>query len=116
MLMHYILSLITIKLIKIYNKDVNTCPSVIQFVSQCYKTQEMGDKAVDTCLFIFDFVLGQYKTQEMCNKTVDYFLPALKLGLAWFVKSKMIKKLHNAFLADDDVLFFGEFCQCNIFW
>ena len=50
----------------------------------------------------------------MCNKTVDDFLPALKFGLDWFVKSKMIKKLHNAFLADDDVLFFGEFCQCNI--
>ena len=52
----------------------------------------------------------------MGDKAVDDFLPALKFGLDWFVKSKMIKKLHNAFLADDDVLFFGEFCQCNILW
>ena len=31
------------------NKAVNTYPSAIQFVPECYKTQEICDKAVNTC-------------------------------------------------------------------
>ena len=41
----------------------------------------------------------------MCDIAVDDFLPALKFVTNWFVKSKMIKKLHNASFADDDILF-----------
>ena len=38
------------------NKAVGTYPSPIQFVSECYKTQEMCDTAVDTCPCVFDSV------------------------------------------------------------
>ena len=38
------------------NKAVNTYPSPIQFVSECYKNQEMCVKAVDTCPFVYDSV------------------------------------------------------------
>ena len=31
--------------------------SAIQFVSECFKTQEMDNKAVDICLFVFISVL-----------------------------------------------------------
>ena len=36
------------------NKAVGTYPSAAQFVSECYKSQEMCDKAVDSCPFVFD--------------------------------------------------------------
>ena len=44
----------------------------------------------------------------MCDKAVDDFLPALKFVPDWFVSSKMIKKLHDALFADNDILFFDE--------
>ena len=44
----------------------------------------------------------------MCDKAADDFLPALKFVPDWFVSSKMIKKLHDALFADNDILFFGE--------
>ena len=50
----------------------------------------------------------RYKTQEMCNKAIDDFLPALKYVPDWFVTSKIIKKLLNAFYAGDNILCFNE--------
>ena len=50
---------------------VDSYPSAIQFVPECYKTQEMCIKTVDTCLFKFDSVPDQYKTQEMRDKAVS---------------------------------------------
>ena len=44
----------------------------------------------------------------MCDKAVDHFLPALKFVSNWFVTGKLIKKLHTALFADDDILFFDE--------
>ena len=44
----------------------------------------------------------------MWDKVVNDILPPLKLDPDWFVANKMIKKLHNALLADDDILFFDE--------
>ena len=39
-------------------KDVNADHSIIQFVPECYKTQEMCNKAVNTCfLGLFMFVI-----------------------------------------------------------
>ena len=37
----------------------------------------------------------------MCDETVDEFLLALKFVLDWFLTSKMIKKLDEAFCAND---------------
>ena len=31
----------------------------------------MYDKAVDTCPFVFDYVLDWYNTQEICDKFVS---------------------------------------------
>ena len=46
-------------------------------------------------------------TQEMCNKDVDLCLSALKLVSDWLVmKKKMIKKLTDAVLSNDDIVFF----------
>ena len=36
------------------NKAVNTFPSAIHFVPECYKTQAMCVKAVDTCPLVFN--------------------------------------------------------------
>ena len=44
----------------------------------------------------------------MWDKVVNNILPPLKLDPDWSVANKMIKKLHNALLADDDILFFDE--------
>ena len=38
------------------DKAVNTYPSTIEFVPECYKTQKMCDKAVNKCLFLFDSI------------------------------------------------------------
>ena len=70
---------------------------------------KMCDEAVSNDHFKLKHYLDRYKTPEMCDKALDDFLPALKFVLDWFVKRKMIKKLHNALLADDSVLFFDEF-------
>ena len=45
----------------------------------------------------------------MCYKAVDTFLSTLNfVPVYWFVTSKMIKKLYNAFSANDNILFFDE--------
>ena len=49
------------------DKAVDTYPSTIKFVPECFVTQGMCDKAVNKCFFVFDSISNQYKTQEMCN-------------------------------------------------
>ena len=44
----------------------------------------------------------------MCNEAVDDTLATLKLIPAWFVTSKMIKKLFTALYADENILYFNE--------
>ena len=52
----------------------------------------------------------------MCNSVIcedpfmiiDDCLAELKFILDWFVTSKMIKKLHTALYADDNILYFSE--------
>ena len=48
--------MIAIRLKRMCNKAAGTYSSAMQFVNECYITQEMCDKAVDTCPFVFDFV------------------------------------------------------------
>ena len=36
----------------------------MQFVPECYKSQEMFDKAVNTCRFVSDSVPDLYMSQE----------------------------------------------------
>ena len=65
----------------------------------------MCRKAVSDDPFVLKYCINRYETQEMCDKAVDGFLLALKFVIDWFVINKMIKKLHNALFADDDIIF-----------
>ena len=114
------------------DKAINTYHSTIQFVPDCYKTQEMCDQTVNKCFLAFAYIPDQYKNQEMCDRAIseDAFmlvycpgkyktqrmcdeavydcLAALKFILDWFVTSKMVKKFLTALYADDIILYFDE--------
>ena len=45
------------------NKAVGIYPIAIQFVSECYKTQEICNKVVDICPFVYGSVPDRYMTQ-----------------------------------------------------
>ena len=101
----------------------------LQFVAECYKTQEICVKAVDTCSFVFNSVRDRYKTQEMsdkvfskepftlkyclhrcktqdmCDKVVDLYLLILKFIPDWFIMCRMIEKHDNALFSNDDIVF-----------
>ena len=92
------------------DKTVNTHLCTIQFVPECYKSQEICDKAVNKCFFEFDsipdgsktqeicdrvvsedpfrivYCPDKYKTQRMCEEAVDDCLAELKFILDWFVR------------------------------
>ena len=51
-------------------KGASTYPSKIQFVTECFMTQEMCDKAVNRCFFGFDSIPYNHKTQEMGDSVV----------------------------------------------
>ena len=42
------------------DKTVNTYPSTIKFVPECFMTQEVRDKAGNICFFVFDSIPNQY--------------------------------------------------------
>ena len=110
-------------------KAVNISSSAIQFVPECYKTREMCDKSVPKDPFMLKYSDDRYKNQEMCDKAfseepfllkichdsyktpemrdkaVDDFPTTLKSVPDWFVTSKVIKNLHSALFADDNLLF-----------
>ena len=44
------------------NKAVGIYSTAMQFVPECYTSQEIYDKAVDACYFVFDSVPDQYMT------------------------------------------------------
>ena len=44
----------------------------------------------------------------MCDEAVDDSIAALKLIPDWFVTSKIIEKLYNAFCAYENILYFNE--------
>ena len=50
------------------DKAVNTDHSAIQFLLECYNTQEMCDKAVKRCFLAFIYIPDRYKTQESVMK------------------------------------------------
>ena len=56
------------------DKAVNTHPSTIKFVSECFMTRGMCNKAINV-FFVFDST-DRYKTQVMCDRVVsrDSFL------------------------------------------
>ena len=114
------------------DKAVDSHLPTIQFVPECYKSQEMCYKAASRCFFVFDSISDQHKTQEICDRVcslyafsilyspdkykaqkmcdvaVDDCLAALKLIPDWFFTSNMIKKLFTALYTDSDLLFSDE--------
>ena len=51
---------------KIWNKAVDNYTHALKFVSDCFKTEKIGNKAGDTYAFVPEY----YKTQEMSDKAV----------------------------------------------
>ena len=93
----------------------------MQFISECYKTQEMCDEVVDICLFItadsvteryktqkisykavynhpfmLKYCLDWYNTQQICDKTVDDFVPASNFFLV-----DLLHTMHIIFINED---------------
>ena len=48
---------------EIREKTVDTYPSRLMHVSNCFKTQKMGKKVVNICAFMLDYVPDCSKTQ-----------------------------------------------------
>ena len=77
----------------------------------------MCDKSVDIYHSKIKFFLNTIRlkhcpdkdiTQIMCDEGVDDSLATSKFTPDWFVTSKMIKKLYNAFDANENILYFNE--------
>ena len=81
---------------------------MLKYCDDRYKTQKICDKTVSKDPFTVKYCHGRYKTQEICDKAIDHFLPALKFVSNWFARSKMIKKVHSFFFANNDIFFFDE--------
>ena len=55
------------------DKIANTHSSTMQFVPECYKTQEMRDKDFNKHFIGFFYIFDQWKTQEIRDKSIsDY--------------------------------------------
>ena len=70
------------------DKAIHIHLSVIQFVPEYFKTQEMCDKAVDTCIFVFDSIADRHKSQTC---VIKYFLKILKSCLDRYKSEEMCK-------------------------
>ena len=66
----------------------------------------MSDRYVSDDFFMLIYCPNRYKTQKTCDEAADDCLGALKLFPDWFVTSKMLENVHDALLANDDILFF----------
>ena len=70
---------------------VDTCPFVLDFIPDWYKTQKICDKLLPQILLCYNFIFID-RIQEMRVKAVHNFLPKLKCVPHWFVTRKIIKK------------------------
>ena len=73
------------------NKAVDNYPHALEFVPECYKTQNICDKAVDTYPSTTQFVPECQKTQEMSNKAVIRCFLYLILFLSG-IKSRNVRQ------------------------
>ena len=106
---------------KMCDKAAYTYHSIIQFLPDSFKNQELCDKAFNKCFFEFTYIADRYKTQEMCNRAifedafmliyytdeaVDNCLAAFKPITVWFVTSKMLENIDNVLHSNDEILFY----------
>ena len=75
------------------NKTVNTNPSTIQFVPECYKSHEMCGEVVNNCFFVFYSIPNQYKTQEMCDRVIYKHLMLMYCSNRYKTQNCMMKLL-----------------------
>ena len=54
-----------------YDKAVNKCFFVFDFIPDLYKTQEMFDRVVSKHPFLIVYFSDKYKTQRICNVSGD---------------------------------------------
>ena len=67
----------------------------------------MCDRVVSEESSMLKYCLDKYKTQKMYDEAVDDCLSALEFLPDWFVTYKMIRKFHEALLANN-ILFLNE--------
>ena len=79
-------------------KAIDTCPFVLDSVTDRYKTQETSDKFVSKDPFMLKCYRDRRKTQDMCDTAVNTVLPALKVFPDWFVTIKKKKRLKDLIL------------------
>ena len=92
---------------KMCNKDVNSCPSVLNSVPDHYMTQEMRDKVVSKEPLMISCCPDRYKPPhppKMCDKPFNSYLLELKFVPDWFVLNNIIEKLDNAVFSNDDII------------
>ena len=68
----------------------------------------MFDRITSEDTFMVIYSPDRYRTQKICDEAIDDCLAALKFIPDWFVTSKILKKLQDPLLDNDDVLFFKE--------
>ena len=101
MFKHQGLSSIVVRLKKMYDKPVDTCPFECDSVPDWYVTQYLSHKLVSQDLFILKYWHDKYKTQEMCDKAVEFRIRTLKFVLVCFLTSKAIENLDSAVFCKD---------------
>ena len=85
------------------NKDVDSCPSVLNYVLDHCLIQEISDKVVSKEPFI-SCCLDRYKKPKTCDKAVNSYLLVWKFVLDWFVFNKIIEKHDNGVFSNDDII------------
>ena len=73
-------------------------PSILEFVPDKYKMQEMCKKAVEEDAHALEFVPDQYKTPEMCEKSVKEDPYALEFVPDHYKNKEMCEKEVDAHL------------------
>ena len=53
------------------NKAVDNYPHALEFVPECFTTQEMCDEVFNKSFLAFFYILGRYKTQQMCDRIIS---------------------------------------------
>ena len=91
-----------------FNKAVNRCIFVFDYIPDRHKTQKRCDRVVSEDPLFIIYCPDRCITQKMCGEAADDFLATLKLISDWFVTSKTIQKLFTALNADKNILYFNE--------
>ena len=89
---------------KMCNKDVDSCPSVLNYVLDHYLIQVISDKVVSKEPFMISSCLDRYQKPKTCDKAVNSYLLVWKFVLDWFVFNKIIEKHDNGVFSNDDII------------